>query len=465
MSISSKTIKRVIGTPKHGEIQPLVNNDGVVHLLKHFNMDTSKVCAYQAELVEAGWMEDHIPADQFKTIVETTKTVILSQVSEEGTVKPPKNPKDRKSPQDEPEYMDELALEPDPMFEYSEDEKRGAAAYYKRELKKAEKRLDKLETEAFIGKQKVNRMAEAAATVKPSNVSLKLTNSGKKSGKFHNVLPISDLHFGEVVQPNATFGFNKYNPEIAKNRLVKLFEENYRFATVYGCDELHILLLGDLISGEIHDELRETNAYTAPKCISMLNSFLTGLILKYATLYKKVTISCVVGNHSRTGKKLQSKNRCMDNYEHIIYSTIKDRCEAEAKNIKVEFDDEAAVLLTDIGNQVWMLEHGDRYNGSTAGAGAINTVLRKIGPDLRHNHADVAIMGHWHVGAEGAIDAHDDNGQGTNVKVYINPSIVGPNDFAVNNLHAYYPAESNIFITDGDQVVAKVSIDLSDVQQ
>jgi hypothetical protein len=74
-------------------------------------------------------------------------------------------------------------------------------------------------------------------------------------------------------------------------------------------------------------------------------------------------------------------------------------------------------------------------------------------------------MGHWHVGAEGAIDAHDDNGQGTNVKVYINPSIVGPNDFAVNNLHAYYPAESNIFITDGDQVVAKVSIDLSDVQQ
>ena len=462
MSKPTKSIKLVIGKPKANSNPPLVNNGGIVNLLTHFDMDVSIVTAYQQELVDAGWIEPNIPDEQFEKVVTATAKEITEKVSEVGTVKPPKNPKDRLSPQDEPEYMDEVAMEPNPMFVYTEDEEKGAASYYKRELRKTENRLTRLQAEAFIGKQKVNRMAEAAASVKPTPINMKVVSSGKRSGKFHNVLPISDLHFGEVVQPQISFGFNKYNPEIAKNRLTKLFEENYRFASLYGCDELHILLLGDMISGEIHDELRETNAYTAPKCVSLVNSLLTGLILEYAKLYKKVTVSCVVGNHSRTGKKLQAKNRSQDNYEHIIYSTIKDRCTAEAKNITVEFDDEATVLITEIGNQRWMLEHGDRYNGSQAAAGAINTVLRKIGTDLRHNHADVAIMGHWHIGAEGAIDARED---GNMTKVYINPSLVGPDDFAVTTLHAYYPAESNVFITDGEQVVAKVAINLSDIQK
>ena len=129
---------------------------------------------------------------------------------------------------------------------------------------------------------------------------------------------------------------------------------------------------------------------------------------------------------------------------------------------KVEFDDEAPFLVTNVGNQKWMLEHGDRYKGSTAAAGAINTVLRTIGNDLRRNHADVAIMGHWHTGAEGAVDARED---GRMTKVYINPSIVGPDDFATTVLHAFYPAESSIFITTGDAVKSKISIDLSDIQE
>ena len=108
-----------------------------------------------------------------------------------------------------------------------------------------------------------------------------------------------------------------------------------------------------------------------------------------------------------------------------------------------------------------MLEHGDRYKGSTAAAGAINTVLRQIGNDLRRNHADVAIMGHWHTGAEGAIDARED---GRMTKVYINPSLVGPDNFAVTTLHAFYPASSNIFITNGNAITAKIGIDLCDIQ-
>ena len=447
-----------MGKPTNAESKQFGNNIGIANLLIHFNFDQAIVASYLDELIDAGWLPANTKQDKFVENIAKTAERLKAPVSEAGTVKPPKSPKERLSPDDEDEVR---VFEEHPMFDYSEDEKCGATELYKFQMKKTERTLKKLRQEAFIGKNKVNRMAEAAATVKPANIQLKLVDGGKK-GSNYCVMPISDLHFGEVVQPNATYGYNKYNPEIAKNRLVKLFEEAYRFSTSQGCDKLHILCLGDMISGEIHDELRETNAYTAPKCVSVLNSLLIGLILQYAKLFKTVTVSCVVGNHSRTGKKLQAHNRCMDNYEHIIYSTIKDRCEAEAKNITVEFDEEAPFLTTQIGNQIWMLEHGDRYKGSTAAAGAINTVLRQIGNDLRRNHADVAIMGHWHTGAEGALDARED---GRMTKVYINPSLVGPDNFAVTTLHAFYPASSNIFITNGNAITAKIGIDLCDIQE
>lgn len=458
MAQSTRSILKVIGTPSDKKSKSFGKNEGIANLLKHFNFDKAKVASFKDELAEAGWIAKNTCDAKLAENIASTADYLQAQVDTAGTVTPV-NKKDRLSPEDEPEIE---VFEENPMFGYSEDEQIGAVELYKFEMKKTERSLKKLRREAFIGKQKVNRMAIAASQVEPAKVTMKLVNSGKTKGKYYSVLPISDMHYGEVVQPSASFGFNKYNPEIAKNRLVKLFEENYRYASMYGCDELHILLLGDLISGEIHDELRETNAFTAPKCVSMLNSLLIGVILEYAKLFKKVVISCVVGNHSRTGKKLQNKNYSLDNFEHIIFSTIKDRCEAEAKNITVEYDEEAPFLVTQIGNQYWMLEHGDRYKGSTAAAGAINTVLRQIGNDLRRNHASVAIMGHWHSSAEGAIDARED---GRMTKIYINPSIVGPDEFATKTLHAYYPAESNVFVTDGEDIVAKVSVDLSTIQE
>lgn len=459
MAKSAKPLSHVIGKPANVESKQFGKNQGIANLLKHFNLDTARVAAYQAELTAAGWLAPSLKPSKFKENIEATLQYITHPVSTAGTVKPPKNPKDRLSPDDEPELA---VIEDEPMFQYVDEELVGAAENYKFLLKKAERTIKKMRGESFIGKQKVNRMAEAAAQVKPAIIKVNLVKCEKNKGGNHCVMPISDLHFGEVVQPSVTYCYNKYNPEISKNRLVKLFEETYRYATSEGCDHLHILLLGDLISGEIHDELRETNAYTAPKCVSLLNSLLIGLILQYAKLFKQVTVSCVVGNHSRTGKKLQSHNRSLDNYEHIIYSTVKDRCEAEAKNIKVEFDDEAPFMTTKVGNQIWMLEHGDRYKGSTAAAGPINTVLRNIGNDIRRNHADVAIMGHWHTGAEGAVDARED---GRMTKVFINPSMVGPDEFAAINLHAFYPAESSIFITTGDKIKSKIAIDLSDIQE
>jgi hypothetical protein len=67
-------------------------------------------------------------------------------------------------------------------------------------------------------------------------------------------------------------------------------------------------------------------------------------------------------------------------------------------------------------------------------------------------------MGHWHIGGEMTLS-------GTNTPVYLNASIVGPGEYSVHNLHSSYPAESFVFITDGNRVVSKGSVNLMGIQR
>lgn len=39
--------------------------------------------------------------------------------------------------------------------------------------------------------------------------------------------------------------------------------------------------------------------------------------------------------------------------------------------------------------------------------------------------------------------------KGTNIPVIVNGSIIGPNEFSINNLHAAFPSSSYIISTDG----------------
>jgi hypothetical protein len=79
-------------------------------------------------------------------------------------------------------------------------------------------------------------------------------------------LALSDLHLDEVVQPAEVMGVNAYNRRIAEQRLARTFEaaveipRRYWSGIVY--DGITVPLMGDIYSGEIHDELTQTNEDT-----------------------------------------------------------------------------------------------------------------------------------------------------------------------------------------------------------
>lgn len=344
----------------------------------------------------------------------------------------------------------------------------GQIAILRQDLAKQQKALDQVKTEKFIAQQIIDAMTQSIKSVKPYSFNITMAKPDRSTqvkGKYYNILPISDVHYGEVVNGRTINGINNYNTTIAKKRHELLFRKNYEFASVYGCDELHIFMLGDIFSGNIHGELRETNEKVITDCVLDYYAFIVGLIDAYSKYYKKITISCVVGNHARNTDKYQFKNKGKDSYEYILYGFMKAYYDMPTtpKNVSVNLT-ESTVQFTKVGKQIWKLEHGDRYKGGSAFVSPFSTVVRDNFKDKgmfagsEDQNFDAVIMGHWHIGGEMALS-------GTNTPVYLNPSIVGPGEYSVHNLHSSYPAESFVFVTDGTRVVSKGSVNLMCIQR
>lgn len=71
-------------------------------------------------------------------------------------------------------------------------------------------------------------------------------------GTNEAILELSDWHYGIEVD---TY-WNKYNMDICKQRVSKLLQETIIFCKLFDVRRLHIMNLGDLICGRIHETLR-----------------------------------------------------------------------------------------------------------------------------------------------------------------------------------------------------------------
>lgn len=440
-ALSDKRLLNLIGKPTPGTQYNKTDLPPVEKLLKHYGLNANKVYPYYKVLKRLGWVSDK--PDAFRSNVRKQR----NRMKEEGQVA---------------EMPDEDILD---SVRFASE---GQIAILRQDLAKQQKALDQVKTEKFIAQQIIDAMTQSIKSVKPYSFNItvaKPDRSAQVKGKYYNILPISDVHYGEVVNGRTINGINNYNTTIAKKRHELLFRKNYEFASVYGCDELHIFMLGDIFSGNIHGELRETNEKVITDCVLDYYAFIVGLIDAYSKYYKKITISCVVGNHARNTDKYQFKNKGKDSYEYILYGFMKAYYDMPTtpKNVSVNLT-ESTVQFTKVGKQIWKLEHGDRYKGGSAFVSPFSTVVRDNFKDKgmfagsEDQNFDAVIMGHWHIGGEMALS-------GTNTPVYLNPSIVGPGEYSVHNLHSSYPAESFVFVTDGTRVVSKGSVNLMGIQR
>ena len=221
------------------------------------------------------------------------------------------------------------------------------------------------------------------------------------------VLFISDIHHGETVFEEEMAGVNKFNREISKSRLQLLFTEavdllkNHVGRAVQKFPGIVCALGGDMITGDIHEELEITNdGYTIQAVDELTDILIAGLTL-LAKEFGSVFVPCVVGNHGRNTRRWRVKGKVYTSYEFLIYRNLA-RHFAGDRRLTFLIPGEVDAFFK-ISGQRFLLTHGDTLGvkGGDGIIGAIGPIMRgtvklgtseaQIGRDF-----DFLMMGHWH---------------------------------------------------------------------
>jgi len=215
----------------------------------------------------------------------------------------------------------------------------------------------------------------------------------------------SDFHWGEVVSKNETGGANEFNRTIAKQRFKRLVDITLDLTFNHMVNPQYpgivVCLGGDFISGNIHEELAQTNEGFVQQSILEVQEQLIGGIKLLADKFGKVFLPCVVGNHGRTTLKPRAKGRVFESYEWNLYCQL-ELYFREDKRVQFLIPNETDAYFNVLGHR-FLLTHGDTLGvkGGDGIIGAIGPIARgvtkvgrseaQIGRDF-----DTLLMGHYH---------------------------------------------------------------------
>jgi hypothetical protein len=275
-----------------------------------------------------------------------------------------------------------------------------------RELKKQIKDLHVARDEADEVRQKYFEIAAYDPTP-PEWISGRY---GKIGARGCPITVWSDPHCGEVVKPSGVNGANKYNKYICEKRFIRLFEITVdlcynhmgRAKTQY--PGIIVGLGGDMVGGDIHEELARSNDLTPLRAVEHMTDILCGGLEHMASKFGKVYVPAVVGNHGRTLKKPPFKNLTDFNYDYSLYCNLIRHFKKTRQNKWVHIDapHSADCHFQSYGTR-YMLTHGDNLGvkGGDGIIGAIGPIMRgsiklgaqthKIGLDF-----DELVLCHWH---------------------------------------------------------------------
>lgn len=216
-------------------------------------------------------------------------------------------------------------------------------------------------------------------------------------------LLLTDIHYDEDVKPEQIGGLNKYNRAIADARIKRAFEGPIMLSRDYltgiQYEGINLFLGGDLLSGIIHEELRETNVAVITESIVSVTEPLEAGITLLAEHFGKVHVSAVVGNHGRNTRKPRSKNRATDSFDWLVAKMVERGLRGDSRitwNIS-----RAADAHVTLYKHRYCLTHGDQFVGGSGISGALSPLLlgvhRKSKRDARTGNAwDTLVMGHFH---------------------------------------------------------------------
>ena len=168
------------------------------------------------------------------------------------------------------------------------------------------------------------------------------------------VVCLSDIHFGL----NVECGFGAYNEDIINIYLDRYYKKICDIKELYNIDDCYLLLLGDLISGNIHYTVQLQNREDAISQSQKISEIIASFAYELGKIFNMVYINGVAGNHSRIGYKDEVlRGERLDNiipwYMKASLSHINNIVFIDSNN----YDDTIAQF--EIYNQNYWAVHGD----------------------------------------------------------------------------------------------------------
>lgn len=216
-------------------------------------------------------------------------------------------------------------------------------------------------------------------------------------------LMLSDLHWGEQVRREQVGGVNAYSLAIARRRLRTTIDTTIALARILSPDMKYpgivVPLGGDMVSGNIHDELAATNELnTIPTLLDLYGNLVPAIRLM-ADTFGNVFLPCVSGNHDRDTKKTWAKDRNHTSFGWLLYQFLVKAFETD-KRVTFYIPDSSDALYR-VYDLRYLLTHGDQFRGGDGIIGPLGPITRGAQKKLARNQAvkqdfDVMEFGHFH---------------------------------------------------------------------
>jgi len=254
----------------------------------------------------------------------------------------------------------------------------------------------------------------------------------------------SDWHWGEVVDSNQINNVNEYNVAIAQDRARVMIEKaidllkNHVAHTDY--PGIVFVLGGDMVSGDIHEELMATNSMEIMPTVLDLFGVLSWCIETLANEFGNVFIPCVSGNHGRNTHKIRAKGRNFTSFDWLLYQFLNKRFEDDNR-VQFHIPDGPDAYYSIYGHK-YLLTHGDQFRGGDGVIGALGPIIRGDHRKRSRNaqidmEYDTMLLGHWHQ----LIQLE---------RLIVNGSLKGYDEYAYANNFGFEPPRQALWLTHPD---------------
>lgn len=253
------------------------------------------------------------------------------------------------------------------------------------------------------------------------------------------IILASDWHIEETVAKEASPLANVYTPQEAGVRVARFFAgTNWLIRNnrpVFGLRDVLLWLGGDLLTGYIHDELRESNALSPTEALLWLKAHIIAGIESMLSdgEIARLLVVCSYGNHGRTTLKPRRGTGGKNSWEWLLYM---DLAKHFAGDRRVQFTvEQSGHQYARVYDFDLHFHHGDecQYGGGVGGITIpINKAVSQWDKVKRcHYHH----FGHFH--------QYLDLGQ-----TVVNGSLIGYNAYAMSIKATPEPPQQAFYVLD-----------------